>query len=240
MATALLLLGIVSPAIVALGLTVRAGGRERVRHLLGRLVEWRVGVRWYAFAVGYIVAVKLAAAVAARAIVGEWPTFGPSPLWLLFGTIGSTLLGGQVGEELGWRGYALPRLTDRWGWRSGSLVLGVIWAVWHLPLFYMPGADTYGQSFPLYLSQVTGLSVAIAWLYGRVEGSLVPVMLMHASLNNLTNIVPGVARPAASPWLPHAALQGWLTAGAIWVAAIWFLVEMRQWDRVTGPRPVRT
>jgi uncharacterized membrane protein YwaF len=104
----------------------------------------------------------------------------------------------------------------------------------------MPGADTYGQSFPLYLSQVTGLSVAIAWLYRRVEGSLVPVMLMHASLNNLTHVVPGVARPEASPWLPHAAPLGWLTAGSIWVAAIWFLVEMRQWDRVPGSRPVRT
>jgi membrane protease YdiL (CAAX protease family) len=128
-ATALLFLGIVSPAVVALGLTARAGGRDRVRQLVSRLVEWRVGGRWYAFAVGYIVAVKLAAAGAARVIGGEWPAFGPFPLWLLFGAIGSTLLGGQVGEELGWRGYALPHLTERWGWRSGSLVLGVIWAV---------------------------------------------------------------------------------------------------------------
>jgi hypothetical protein len=113
-------------------------------------------------------------------------------------------------------------------------LLGVIWAVWHLPLFYMPGADTYGQSFPLYVTQVTGLSVAIAWLYGRVGGSLLPIMLMHASLNNLTNVVPGVARAAASPWLPHAALLGWLTAGAIWLAAIAFLIDMRGWTRVAA------
>jgi membrane protease YdiL (CAAX protease family) len=73
-------------------------------------------------------------------------------------------VGGQVGEELGWRGYALPRLARRFGLGGASLVLGVLWAGWHLPLFYMLGGDTVGQSFPLFVCQVTALSVAIAWL----------------------------------------------------------------------------
>jgi membrane protease YdiL (CAAX protease family) len=115
-------------------------------------------------------------------VEGSWPVVAiqMGPL-LLAATVFSTLSGGQVGEELGWRGYALPRLEASVGLGPGALLLGIIWAVWHLPLFYMPGADTNGQSFPLYTIQVTGLSVALAWLYHKTRGSLVPVMRMHAS-----------------------------------------------------------
>jgi membrane protease YdiL (CAAX protease family) len=229
-ATSLILLGIFSPGFVALFLTALRG-KDRVVDLLSSLFVWRLGILWYLFAVGFIVAVKLGAAGSYWLIEGVLPLRGPSPVLLLMATLGSTVSGGQVGEELGWRGYALPRLVQRWGWGRASMVLGVIWAVWHVPLFYMPGADTYGQSFPLYAIQVTGLSVAIAWLFGRVGGSLLLPMLMHASFNNLTNVVPGVARIAMNPWMPQAALFGWLTAGAIWVGAGACLLDMRTWER---------
>jgi len=113
------------------------------------------------------------------------------------------------------------------------LGLGVIWAFWHLPLFYMPGADTLGQSFPLYLIQGTGLSVAVAWVYRSARGSLLVVMLMHASLNNMKGIVPGVARDPMNPWLPDAPLFGWVTALVIWVVSLGLLVEMRRWEKPT-------
>ncbi|MDP2957206.1 MAG: type II CAAX endopeptidase family protein [Longimicrobiales bacterium] len=227
--TLLVVLGIVAPAIVALGLTARSDGREGLSALLRRLVEWRVPARWYVFAVGYMVAVKLTAAVAYRIVGGTWPLFGSETWYLMLAATGfSTVIGGQAGEELGWRGYALPRLEALWGLGPASLVLGIIWAAWHLPLFYMPGADTYGQSFPLYLVQVTGLSVAIGWLYGNTGRSLLLVMLMHAGLNNMAGIVPGVARPATNPFVLEAPLLGWLTAGVIWMAATYFLLRMRK------------
>lgn len=234
-ATALVFLGIFSPGIVALLLTARLG-RGGVGDLLRPLVVWRVGWWWYLFAVGYIVVVKLGASGAHWLIEGVGPLRGPSPILLLLATVGSTVSGGQVGEELGWRGYALPRMAERWGWGWASIVLGLIWASWHIPLFYMPGADTYGQSFPLYAVQVTGLSVAIAWLYVRVGGTLLLPMLMHASFNNLNNVVPGVARTAMNPWMPQAALFGWLTAGVIWVGAGVFLLDLWRWDRANGTR----
>ena len=233
--TVLVVLGIVAPAIVALGMTARSGSATAVGALVRPLVEWRIAIRWYVFALGYIVAVKLTAAVAHRLIEGAWPAFGPQ-LWyaMLAATVFSTLVGGQVGEELGWRGYALPRMAALGGLGAASVVLGVVWAAWHLPLFYMPGADTYGQSFPLYVVQVTGLSVAVAWLYGHTRGSLLLVMLMHASLNNLTGVVPGVARATTNPFMPHAPMLGWLTAAAIWTAALYFLTHMPGPDARTG------
>lgn len=235
--TILVVLGIGAPALSALALTVHRGGRGSAGPFLRQLVRWRHAARWYAFAVGYIVAVKLAAAMVYRIVEGAWPVLAiqMGPL-LLASTFFSTLSGGQVGEELGWRGYALPRLETRVGLGPGALLLGIIWAVWHLPLFYMPGADTYGQSFPLYAIQVTGLSVALAWLYHKTRGSLVPVMLMHASINNLKGIVPGVARPAGNPLNPDAPVLGWLTALMIWVTAVYLLARLASPDRTRDGR----
>src|SRR5437867_2658916 len=176
--SALVLLGTFAPSLVALGLTARAEGGTGVRALLSRLFEWQVSARWYVFAVGFMAAIKLAAALAQRIVAGAWPRFGFEAWYVMAAaTVFSTVIGGQAGEEIGWRGYALPRLAARFGLAGASIVLGVIWAAWHLPLFYLRGADTYGQSFPVYLLQVTALSVAMAWLYWRTHRSLLLTML---------------------------------------------------------------
>jgi membrane protease YdiL (CAAX protease family) len=225
----LLFLGIFSPAFVALAMTARAEGRPGVLALLRRLVQWEVAGRWYAVALGYWAGVELVAAVAYRIAAGSWPTFQVAALPLMLGaTLLSVMLLGQAGEELGWRGFALPRLERLVGLGAGSVLLGALWAAWHLPLFYLPGADTYGQSFPLYLTQVTGISVAIAWLWARAGGSLLLTMLMHSAINNTRDIVAGIARAPASPFAPHAPLLGWIGAGVVWAAAAYFLTTMRK------------
>jgi membrane protease YdiL (CAAX protease family) len=123
-----LLPGTFAPGIVAIFLTARAEGRSGIRALLNRLLEWNVGARWYGFAISYMVAVKLTAAVAHRAIVGAWPEFGHDPWYLmLVATAFSTPF--QAGEEIGWRGYALPRMASRVGLAPASVLLGMIWAL---------------------------------------------------------------------------------------------------------------
>jgi membrane protease YdiL (CAAX protease family) len=222
-------LGVFAPGIVALAMTYRELGASGVRKLLGRLVQWDVGVRWFAFALLFIFSIKVVVALIVRVSTGGWPVFGTVPVPLLFaGAIGSTLLGGQVGEELGWRGYALPRLASAMGLGAASVLLGVIWAIWHLPLFYILGADTVGQSFPFYLLQVTALSVAIAWLYMKTRGSLLLTMLLHAAVNNTKDVVPSAVPGASDPWLLHASMVGWLTLSLLWLCAIGFLVDMRR------------
>ncbi len=224
----LFLPGVFAPGIVALGLTAFSGGRKAVVALLRRLVDWDISARWYLFAAGYMLAIKLTAALVHRVAWGAWPAFGQEPFFLMIAaTIGSTVMGGQAGEELGWRGYALPRLADRFGLGPSSILLGAIWALWHLPLFFAPVGDTFGQSFPLYLLQVIALSVTMAWLYSHTRGSLLPVMLLHAAVNNTKDIVPSVDTGASNPWALSHSTVAWLTVTLMWIFAAYCLYAMR-------------
>ena len=223
------LLGVFAPALVALALTAFAEGREGVHRLVARIGQWQVDRRLYAFAVGYMAATELAAALVHRAATGVWPRFGDTPLPLMLGAIlVSTWV--QAGEEIGWRGYALPRLARLMGLGPASLLLGAIWASWHLPLFFMQNTGSAGQSFPIYLLHVTGLSVAMAWLYWKAGGSLLLVMLMHASVNNTIGIVPLAARGAAYSLAFGAPVIAWIAVGLSWIIAIFLLYQMRRAD----------
>jgi hypothetical protein len=237
--TFLLYSGVFTPGLLALWFTRRAEGFRGLVALLRRLIQWQVPARWYIFALTYLATVKLTVALLYRAATGGWPRFGDVPWYLLVAaTLGSTVLGGQVGEELGWRGYALPKLTMRLGLGGASLLLGVLWAGWHLPLFFILGGDTVGQSFPLYVLQVTAVSVAIAWLYAKTRGSLLLTMLLHAAVNNTKDIVPSAVPGATQPWALSTSLVAWLTVVILWAAAVYFLVDMRRMD-LSVPVPVR-
>ena len=219
---ALVLLGAYAPSIVAVSLTWRAGGGRAVRDLLGGVLIADVPVRLYVLALSYMGVIKLSAAVLHRAIAGTWPAFGTEPLYLLPLAVAiSTPF--QAGEEIGWRGFALPRLAERFGFRAASVVLGVIWAFWHLPQFYIADADTYHQSFAVWAPQVVAMSVALAWMYYRSGGSLLLPMLMHAAINNTKDIVPSAASPAPGVFGLQVSLVSWLTLALLWVGATYFL-----------------
>ena len=221
------LLAVSAPALVALALTAQAEGRSGVTRLLARIGHWRVGARWYAFAVGYFAVIKLSAALVHRIVTGEWPPFGQTPVVLILAAIAvSTWM--QAGEEVGWRGYALPRLSQHFGLGGASLVLGVVWAAWHIPLFVLPDSGSTGQSFPAYLLQVMAMSVVFAFLYWKTDGSLLLAMLMHASVNNTTGIVPAATGGAIAPIAFGGSLVAWATVAVSWAVAIPLLLLMRR------------
>lgn len=222
----LFLPGTVAPALVALWLTWRGEGRAGLRALVARLFESRVRARWYVFAITYMAAIKLGVALVHRVATGGWPRFTEEALVLIpFAIMVSTPF--QAGEEMGWRGYALPKLAARLGLARAGVALGVIWACWHLPLFFIAGTDKIGQSFPLYLAQVTALSVAMTWLYAHARGSLLLVMLMHSAVNQTSGIVPSAAQGASDPLTLSGSLVAWLTAALLWMCAGYFLVRMK-------------
>jgi hypothetical protein len=223
------LVGVFAPAIVALTLTARADGRVGVQALVRRIGRWRMNTGWYFFAAGYMVAIKLTVALVYRITIGACPRFGETP-WPIMLIAIATSTWVQAGEEIGWRGYALPRLSAHIGLAPASTLLGVIWAAWHLPLFFILGGDTVGQSFPLYVLQVTALSIAMGWLYWRTSGSLLLVMLMHAAVNNTKDIVPSAAPGGSDPFSLSGSPVWRLTIGFLWIGAAYFLLQMRAAD----------
>lgn len=230
----LFLLGVFAPALAAIGLTLSATGQDGVLRLVSPIGRWRVAVRWYLFALSYFIVLKLGAALLQRVATGEWPEFGR---WSLPVLLGGVLVStwSQAGEEVGWRGYLLPLLTNRMGLGAGGILVGLIWALWHLPLFYLEGSGSAGQSFPLYASHVTALSVAMTWLYWRTGRSLLLVMVMHAAVNNTTGIVVSAVPGASSVWTLSGSFAGWSTAGLSWLVAIGLLRAMRGGTLETGP-----
>jgi membrane protease YdiL (CAAX protease family) len=226
----LVLTGAYAPSLVALALLARSQGMDGVRELLGRVLRWRVAGRWYAFAAGYFVAIRLTVAVLHRLITGAWPRFGDSPWYLIpFAVAFSTPF--QAGEEIGWRGYALPRLAARWGLAPASLALGLIWAVWHVPQFFIRWGDSYGQSFPVFALGVVALSVTLAWLWARTGGSLLLPMLLHSAVNNSMDIVPAAVPGATHVFGFGASLVAWLSVALLWIGAAYGLASMRGWGR---------
>jgi CAAX protease family protein len=223
--TAAYLLGVFAPALVALALSALAGGRDGIARITDQLGRWPPTAGWYAFAIGFIVAVKLAAAAIHRVMAGGWPAFGIESIpVMLLATLVSTPV--QAGEEIGWRGYALPRMSALMGLGPASILLGAIWAAWHLPFFFI-ASDKTGQSFIVYALAVIAISVALAWLYWRTGASLVMTMLMHAAVNNLKDIVPSAGARGATPFTFYAPLMAWLTTAVLWVCAGYCLMQMR-------------
>jgi membrane protease YdiL (CAAX protease family) len=191
------------------------------------MFHWRVGAQWYVFAASYMAVIKLAVAVVYRLDIGSWPRLGNEP-WYVIAVAIALSAPMQAGEEIGWRGYALPHLAARFGLAKASLMLGLIGACWHLPLFFIPGIDKYGQSFPLWTLQVMALYVAASWLYWHTNGSLLLVMLLHSAVNQSLGIIPSAVPGATSPFALKASLVGWLTLAFLWGPAVYFLIRMRR------------
>ncbi len=226
MQTPIILIGVFAPSIIAIALTLFEEGTAGVAAMFRRMFRANVGVRWYVFAVAYMAAVKLAVALIHRVAFGEWPRFGTDRWFIIIAAIVLSWPV-QAGEEIGWRGYALPRLASRFGFAASGVILGIVWAAWHLPFFFISvGGDQTGQSFPVYLLQVTALSVAITFLYVRTSGSVLLTMLMHSAVNQTKDIVPSIVPGATDVFAFSSSISAWLTVCVLWASAAYFLVRM--------------
>ena len=179
------------PLVAALLLTGILDGRAGLAGLWKRMLIWRVHPGWYVFAFLGTVVVALGAIGIHVALGGKTPQFNdPAQLYLVIPVFLYVLFLSVAGEETGWRGYALPRLQERWGELPASLVIGLVWGVWHLPLFWMAG-DFHSQiPFGLFLLQDVALSVVMTWLFNGTGGSLLLVHLFHAASNTTIGVLP--------------------------------------------------
>ncbi len=187
----LIWVGALMPAVSAALVLVFTEGRVSLAQLLGKLLLWRVGIQWYLVALLSPLAIVVAALpfhawlggqVMPSLGAGFWAQALPSAgiLVLLIATFGIFL---SAGEEVGWRGYALPRLQARFGPWWASLVLGLLWGCWHLPLFLMSGTTQSGLSFPAYVLVSIGYSLIYTCLVNRSRGSVLIASLFHSASN---------------------------------------------------------
>ena len=175
--------------------------RQSVRSWLGRLFRVRGPARYYLLAV-VLPAILVTVAGATHVLVFDAevtpeavPVAVEYPIFL-----GLVLLFGGGFEEPGWRGYLLPVLRAEYSALTSALLVGVVWAVWHLPLFFIPGSVQQEISPGLYLLQIIALSVALTWITNAVDGSVLPAMLLHAGGNTIVNYYPvGGVAGATSP-----------------------------------------
>ncbi len=182
--------GLLGPMVAAFVVSAILDGSRGVRELTGRMLRWRVPLRWYMVALLPLVGAVLALG-ALWLIEGSLPTFEelstmsglPSFGW--FAVLVMVLLINGYGEEVGWRGFAWPRLRQRHSMSRAALFLAIPWAVWHLPTFWI---DTGLRGFevaviPGWLVGLVAGAVVLGWLYEQSGSSLLIVALFHASLN---------------------------------------------------------
>jgi membrane protease YdiL (CAAX protease family) len=202
------LIALFAPAIAAVVVTALVEGRTGVNALLRRVVQWRVRFKWYVVAVGLPVALALAV-LGIHGLLGAPISIAPSEIGLTL-----TLAALVIGEEIGWRGFALPRLQARYNNLTASLILGVLWAAWHLPNALIPGLGHYFYAFPAFLVWVVSMSVLFTWLATHTQGSVLIAWIFHASINATLAIF----------FIGDTVRQWWLSAAVYAVAALTIVI----------------
>jgi membrane protease YdiL (CAAX protease family) len=220
----IVILGSWMPNLAAVTVTGVLAGREGIRQLLGKFFAYRIPVRRYFIAL-FPFPLACVAAGLYRLARGAAPGNMGLSLGFWAGLIILNLLQGATGEEAGWRGFALPRLQETHGPVKASLILGLIWSFWHLPLWFLSGYS--GLDLLIYVLafsvSIISLTFLMTWISGKTPNSLIPIVITHFSFNASLNLVD--ARGLGfGPTLPLLAIMAGIylvTAILVWSASGW-------------------
>jgi CAAX protease family protein len=236
-------LGAFGPMVAAIVVTALEGGRAGLRSLLSRIVRWRVAPVWYGVAILGPLVITLGAIALHVVLGGQPPSLGLmiGALPTLVITVVYMTITVALGEEVGWRGYALPALQARYSALLSSLILGVLWALWHLPVFFNPETLYSNLPFSLWLAYAVPLAVIITWLFNSAGGSVLMAIVFHAVINassELWKTIPEYSvKPATAAEALTVNVQIYLMGAiVIWVAAVAVLLVYGQRNLSRRPR----
>ena len=195
--TAFLIVQAFMPGLAAVIVIGLISGRAGIPSLFRKLLIVRAGFKWYAVAI-FGMAVVSVAAIALHNLFGSSPDVPLlSTKMPVFSSLIELLLNVMLlfifsilfnSEELGWRGFALPRLQAKYNALTSSLILSVPWLFFHLPLFFKLGSSQADSSFVSYGIGIVATTVLFTWMYNNTRGSLLTAFLLHASSNTWTQI----------------------------------------------------
>ena len=204
--------GAYAPTAWGIYFTHRHSGNAGLRDLFARLIRVRVPVAWLLAAILLKPLCETFTAGLATLFLGQTPAFSAHYLTPQF-VLWVMVVGGPLNEELGWRGFALPRLLQKRSPLAASVGLGVVWAFWHLPLFFAPGWPGRGQWLTIYVVSVVCFSIFMTAAHLGTRGSLLIAVLFHTSGDAAALLWH---YPSSTPWLQLCALLPWLiVAGTI-------------------------
>jgi len=188
--------GLFGPALAAIIMAAVTGGKPGVKALLSRVVRWRVGLPWYLIALGLPTVLSIATAGLSY-LLGASDFIQVGALTVLE----LVLFVLVVGEELGWRGYALPLLLEKRSAVTASLILGVLWGLWHLPTFLVPGTPQYGLPLTAFVLLTIEYSILMTWVFLHTLGSVLIATLFHGAINLSQGIFLGGMDGVGRYWL---------------------------------------
>jgi membrane protease YdiL (CAAX protease family) len=170
--------GLLGPILSGFIMTAFTEGGAGIRRWLRRIVRWRVGFQWYLFALIGLPVVMVLGTIVRPGALESFQTLAPLSMLPYLGTfVSMVLIGGPLFEEPGWSGFAQPRLQRLHGPLVGGLILGSLWALWHLPGFLIPSEDLTDipprgtiLDFVVFALALIGLRLVIIWVFQQHEG----------------------------------------------------------------------
>jgi len=229
------IIGAFAPLLAAITLIPRDGGWKGIKSFFGRALDFHIKPVYLVIALGlplviHVIAHYLALAVGldvAKTLFPSEVSVAPIVLAIPYFFLMLILGGGQ--EEFGWRGYAQEPLQEKIGVIPASLVIGLIWGIWHLPLWFMAGDLHSAYSYLAFVMMTTSISIVYAWLYNSSGKKLIVVIFFHAMSNTAAPLIPflhGIeGKPESAYWI-YAAVNVFF--GLIFA----FLL-------VKGPKPIK-
>ena len=227
-AIALFISGGFVPSLLAIFLTWKKEGLAGLRHLWRRIVQVNIGWRWYLAAM-LVVILATMGQLFIISLMGK--AFNMTLFVAQLGSFLPLLILGPLSEEIGWRGYALGRLQTRWNALTSSMIVGLVWALWHLPLFMMVGTSQHEMGIPFigFLVGFMAISILYTWLYNNTKQSIWSAILLHWLFTYAATVMlTGVTRSLLYNWVEYLPY--------VIMAAIVILI----WKPQTLSRPQKT
>ena len=222
---ALQFLGVLGPMIAGIAFTYLTRDKESRREYWLRIIDpRRIGIVWFLVILLFVPALNSLAALIDKLAGGSGATWGEAvlqfssqPLAIIPSVLFSSLI--PFIEELGWHGYVLDRLQSRWNALASSLILGVVWSLWHLPLFFIEGTYQYNLGvgsleFWLFMISIVPLSIPFTWVYNNTHRSTLSAIILPSMVNFTGELIALTERADT-----YATLL-WFVA-AIAITAIW-------------------